>query len=363
MLLIGRMCQNVDDKGNIMNEYTLYLDESKNKENTLFTISGVIIKNSNIEKLNSSINEIKRCIWDDKYIEDNNPVLHCVELNTIKNNRNNQKFLSTYSKTHRVLSDLCKNDKDEIKKIYDNVYAKFAKTLKDIDCITIGCLIDLEKFKYIYENNKYANEELFFEIAMQEIIENYSYFLLNNNGVGNIVYESRNNASAYTEKSSDFKMYNNFCKIKASNKGISFINQDMIAKTIRYFFVHNKKDDVSGLQLADFVAYNILQSIYRSKEQYNEFMTKIYDRLYNGEFDKTHRDLRNYFGLKRLPYDFESIHKLENAFAKIKKSYESLKTEKNKLLKKNKLLTNGKNKLIEQNENLKKEIKKLKEVN
>lgn len=32
-----------------MEEYTLYLDESKNKENTLFTISGIILKKSETE--------------------------------------------------------------------------------------------------------------------------------------------------------------------------------------------------------------------------------------------------------------------------------------------------------------------------
>ena len=230
-----------------------------------------------------------------------------------------------------------------------------------MDCTIIGCLIDLDKFKYIYGESIQFKEELFFEVAMQEIIENYAHFLLNNNGVGYIVYESRNNESALTDKSSDFKMYNNFCKIKVCNKGISFINQEIISKTIRYFYVYSKKDDVAGLQLADFVAYNILQSITRTKEQYTEFMKKIYDRFYNGMIDKAEKDLRSYFGLKRLPYDFESIHCLEIENAKIKKSYNSLKTERNSLIKKNNFLMDDKNKLLEQNKKLKEEIKSLRE--
>lgn len=43
-----------------MDEYTLYLDESKNKEQTLFTISGIIIKNSNIDNLNHGMYEAKK---------------------------------------------------------------------------------------------------------------------------------------------------------------------------------------------------------------------------------------------------------------------------------------------------------------
>lgn len=45
-------------------------------------------------------------------------------------------------------------------------------------------------------------------------------FLLKNNGIGNIIYESRSNTFEFSDKSADFKMYNNFCKIKACNKGI-----------------------------------------------------------------------------------------------------------------------------------------------
>ena len=38
-------------RGRFMDEYTLYLDESKNKEKTLFLISGIIVKNSEIDNL------------------------------------------------------------------------------------------------------------------------------------------------------------------------------------------------------------------------------------------------------------------------------------------------------------------------
>ncbi len=343
-----------------MEEYTLYLDESKNKEKTLFVISGIIIKNSEIDKLNSSITDAKKCIWDKSYINNNHPVLHCVELSTIKDSRNNKRFLSTYINLHPHYSILNTKSSVEIKKIYDNIYNICSKAIKDTNCITIGCLIDIEKYKYIYGNKPYPKEELLFEVAVQEIIENYAHFLLNVNGVGNIVYESRSSELALTEKSPDFKMYNNFCRIKSCNKGISFIDQETIAKTIRYFYVYSKKDDISGLQLADFVAYNTLQSINRTKEQYTEFMKKISDRLYNGGHDLSVKDLRDYFGLKKLPYDFQSIHKLENENASLRKSNQNIKTEKNNLAKKNKLLADGKNKLVLQLENSKAEIKRIK---
>ena len=55
----------------VMDEYTLYLDESKNREKTLFLISGIIIKNSEIDNLSTAINDAKKCIWDECYIKNN----------------------------------------------------------------------------------------------------------------------------------------------------------------------------------------------------------------------------------------------------------------------------------------------------
>ncbi len=70
--------------------------------------------------------------------------------------------------------------------------------------------------------------------------------------------------------------------------------------------------------MADFAAYNMLQSVKRTEEQYPEFM-------------------------------------------KNKKANENIKTERNNLIKKNNLLSEGKNKLLKQNEELKVEIIRLKE--
>lgn len=341
-----------------MDEYTLYLDESKNSEKTLFVIGGIIIKNSEIAKLNSAIYDVKKCIWAEDYINDNHPILHCTELSTIKNSRSNKRFLSTYLNIHPTLSILGTQSSSEIKSIYDNVYNICCKTIKAIECVTIGCLVDIEKFKYIYGNSIYPKEDILFEVALQEIIENYSHFLLCNKSVGNIVYESRNDEFALTEKSPDFKMYNNFCKIKACNKGVTFIDQETISKTIRYLYMHSKQEDIPGLQFADFVAYNMIQSTNRTTEQYTEFMKKISDRLYNGGHELTGKDLRDYFGLKKLPYDFQRIHLLEDANTALKKSNDNIKTERNNLIKRNNLLIEGKNKLVTQLEDCKTEIKR-----
>ena len=61
-------------------EYVLYLDESEFKASKTFAIAGIGVKKENIDMLEMRVNEIKKLIWDDKYISENNPVLHCTEL-------------------------------------------------------------------------------------------------------------------------------------------------------------------------------------------------------------------------------------------------------------------------------------------
>lgn len=347
-----------------MDDYTLYLDESKNTDGTYFTISGLIIKNKDTELLNNSILEAKKCVWSAEYIESHHPVLHCVELTTIKNCSWNKKQLTSYIKHYPHYSILQNNYCTTIKSKYDNVYGKLSKALKDVNCTIIGCIIDINKFKYLYGNNFKIDSELFFEVAMQETIENYAHFLYKNNGIGSIVYESRNNETAQTDRSPDFKMYNNFCKIKSNNKGISFINQEMISKTIRYLNIYNKKDNIAGLQIAVFIAYNIvsIKSFFDNVNK-SEFQKKIYDRLYNGNYTIDEKDLRSYFGIKYLPYDFEYIKELENERIKIKSSLDSIKAEKRNLIKQNKNLYSEKNRLIEENKKLREQINALSQNN
>lgn len=345
-----------------MDEYTLYLDESRNKERTKFVIAGIIVKNTDIDMLSSSILNAKKCIWDDEYIKNNHPILHCVELTSIKDNRKNSKTLPKLLNQYSNYSIWADKDKAYIKKAYDDVYIKLSKAIKDVNGVVLGCLMDVSRLTFLYGENIKSKQDLFFEIAMQEIIENYTHFLLKNNAVGYIVYESRNGDDAITNKSADVKMFDNFCKIKICNKGISFMEQKSVIERVKYLTIHGKKEDIAGLQLADFIAYNIthLKQLF-IKDPNNDFANKIFDNTYNGTYDIHEKDLRYYFGIKQLPFDFQRITILEDENAKLKNSNDSLKTERKKLTKKISLLTEKKELLISQNNELKKEVNELKE--
>lgn len=358
-----------------MQEYTLYLDESRNYDKTYVTVSGIIVKNSDIEIIDTGISEAKLCIWDKNYIEKNTPTLHCVDLTTLKNYSYNpkNKVLSKRLDLAHDYSIFKNTDASDIKSKYNNVHSRLCKILREINSTIIGCLIDYNKFQYLYgDQAEKIESELFVEVAMQETIENYAHFLYKNNGIGSIVYESRTGIDAYTNRSLDFKMYDNFCKIKSGNKGISFINQDKLSKTIRYLNIHSKKENIAGLQLADFIAYHIaaMKPFWASKCNYKnekalqtqpEFQRKIYERLYNGNYSLAEKDLRSYFGMKYLPYDFEYLEDLRNEHSKLSKAYDNLKTERNKLNRKNKELQAHKDNLIKEKSELAEENRKLKE--
>ena len=152
-------------------------------------------------------------------------------------------------------------------------------------------------------------------------------------------------------------MFDTFCKIKASGRGMLFSDDKTIAKTIRYLHIYSKTDDIAGLQVADFVVYNLIQcERILDEASRTEFMKKLVDRLYNGDYDISVKDFRYHFGLRRIPFDYQRLIYLENRFDKLKKSYENLKTERNNLITKKQNLELSKNKLIEENRKLKKNI-------
>lgn len=342
-----------------MEEYILYLDESKNSKGTVFVIGGFAIKKNEIEKLEKYILTAKKCIWEDDYISNEHPVLHCTDLNVIHNNRKN-KNRSNIIKNYEFLNILDGKEPEQIKDIYNNVYIKLCEAVKNLSIVPLGCILNLQKYRFIYNNYLDGKYELFFEVAMQQIIENFSYYLYCNNGVGSIVYESRNGKTE-SKNSNDSKMFDNFCKIKICNKGISFITQKTIFETVKYFNSYSKHDDIAGLQLADFIAYEFMN---RGNDlnigNYPEFTKKLFSRLYNGGFSLEDKDLRHYFGLRSLPFDYELIISQQSQIERLERANRNLKSEKNKLFTDNQRLKERKQKLIDENSKLRNEIAELK---
>lgn len=290
-------------------EYTLFLDESYNDQTDLFCIAGCIIKNTDLPALDTEINEIKKLIWTQDEIENLVPVLHSTELNIAYKNRNNPKIFQYTKDAYSVFNS--KNSSD-ISLIYQGVYAKFSALIKNQNIITLCCIIDRKKFRSYYSLPSQPRLlDDWYDIAMQEILESYTHFLCKVNGVGSVIYEARNDSSTNRSNSLDNKMFHNFCKVKVNGKGVAYLTNRTIYERIRFLNIVTKKENHSGLQLADFIAFNYIKWFARNESDRTDFMKRIHLAAYNGNHDLSTEDLRECWGVRILPYDILKVQKLQ----------------------------------------------------
>lgn len=326
-----------------MNEYVLYLDESSRDDENFLSVGGFIIKKTDVSILREKMNDVRKLIWDEDYIKSNNPILHSTELNRVYKNRSDTN--SSIYITHEEYRILAAKQKDEISNIYKDIYAKLCVILKKMDITILGCVIDKSAYNYLY-SDKYVDD--YYNIAIETIIENYIHFLDGVNGVGSIIYESRNSPFRNDAYSPDVRMYNNFCSIKTENKGMKNLSMKSTLFRLRDFSFQRKSGDGLCLAFADFVVYNMskMQHI-KELDNRTEFMKKLYDSSYNGNFLITDKDVRDYFGIKVLPIDMNLINNLKIENRKIKSAIKNYKYDIRKLSRKNKQLIDEKGKLKE----------------
>lgn len=193
-------------------EYVLYLDESEFKASKTFAIAGIAVKKENIDMLEMGVNEIKKLIWDDKYISENNPVLHCTELQKIFTKRK----MNNISGVKEEYQEFIKKSDDEIEKIYYQVYGRIAQLLKKAQVTVFSCIIKIQQLNDLFFLDKGHNGihliDDKYNIALQKIIESYTHYLSANDGYGDVVYEARNSTGENSAKSPDIKLTNVYHK-------------------------------------------------------------------------------------------------------------------------------------------------------
>lgn len=308
-----------------MTEYTLFLDESTSDDKNFICVGGFAIKNKSIDKLRSKINDIRKLIWDDEYIAKHDPILHSTELNLIHSHRNDG-FLSSYIKREEYNIFATKNA-EEIHKIYLSIYHELCMILKSFDITIFSCIINNDNYKYIYDG-KFTDD--YYHICLETIIENYIYFLNDKKGVGSIIYEARNSINRNDSFSPDEKMFNNFCAIKSQNKGIINSTPKSTLIRLRNFEYQRKSGQNLCLGLADFIIYNISKMQHIEDKNRNEFMHKIYNNAYNGNYTDD-KNLRDYFGIRVLPEDIRLVSNLKEQNEHMRKKIKNQKNEINKL--------------------------------
>ena len=319
-------------------EYVLYLDESE-IQSKKFAIAGFAIKKSNISNIEQSLCALKEMVWGKEYVINNVPVVHCTELTKVYNKRKKAGIPDGLSAPFALLAQ---KSSDEIETIYTQVFASLSRIIRTHDVTIFSCTVDVNELnKLFYMDETHNGIHMIddkYNIALQKIIESYTHFLCCQDGYGDIIYESRNTTGENSQNSPDVKLINNYHQVHANNRGIVFTSDKTIQERNRTITTYGKSDDIAGLQLADFIANNILkfQSI-KEASQVTDFMKQLHRFSYNGGYSVEQKDHRNFWGMRIIP-SFPKVSKLEAEIV-------SLTAEIKKLRAANKKLRNERNKL------------------
>lgn len=314
-------------------EYVLYLDESEFKTSKTFAIAGIAIKKKNIGLLEQGMEEVKRLIWSEEYIASNNPILHCTEFQKVFVNRKSDDITDVKDEYQEFM----KLSEEEIEKIYYQVYGKLCQVLKKADATVFSCIIKMQQLQDLFfldetHNGIHLIDDKY-NIALQKVIENYTHYLSVNDGYGDVVYESRNTTGENSANSPDVKLINVYHKIQANNKGIVYTDSMAVQSRNRTIVAYSKSENLAGLQLADFVAYNIIRlEGCKVEQQITDFMKQIHRLSYNGGHSISEKDQRSFWGMRVLP-SYLRMEELITSNKSLKNANANLKKERNKLKK------------------------------
>lgn len=278
------------------------MDESEFSGSKTFAIAGIALAKKQISVLEQGMQEIRRLIWSEEYITKNSPVLHCTELQKIFVKRNFDEAIGVKPEYQEFI----KLSADEIEKIYYQVYGKMSQLLKRVGATVFSCVIKMRQlYDLFYLDENHNGVHLIddkYNIALQKVVGNYTHYLSVCDGYGDVVYESRNTVGENSDKSPDIKLINDCHKIQANNKGIVYTDSMAIQGRNRTIVAYSKNENLAGLQIADFVAYNIIKlETCNVDKQITDFMKQIHKLSYNGGHKIAEKDQCSFWGMRVLP--------------------------------------------------------------
>lgn len=263
-----------------MDNYTLYLDESTTSDagrKPAFVIAGIIIKDEYHDSIfTDALNHVKSIIWSD-IPNCSNIILHEKEVKD--------------ATQHRLPKNLIK---DEYKRFYNNVnnttnlYTELSHLIRTSEIYTMACAIDKDLLYKNYDT-KICNDE--YNICLQVLMENFCHFLYQNNAIGSIKYEAR-------EDSQNADLMQRFYQIKSI--GTLYIDSYAIQKYIKEIEFPSKQDNLAGLQIADFLPNQIGKKVMGINLFANtqDFNNNIFRKAYNGNVNNKKR-----YGIKSILQD------------------------------------------------------------
>ena len=263
-----------------MKTYNLYLDESSthtDNKQVHFAIAGIIVEeNYHNNILIPRLNKLKESIWKSKFSNFSDLILHEKDISFALEPRNKKKLINIPIE-YQQFSDI-----KEAKK----VYIELEKIVRDNNILVMGaCIIEDDLYKH-YPKDILTDK---YRIILQVIFENFCHFLKENNAVGNIFYEE-------IGESENKKMSMRLHQIKAL--GTMYIHPYAMQNLIKNISFPNKKDNIAGLQIADFIPNNIVRFIAKKPKKPLNLYNAINSARYNGGSSINKPDK---FGIKIIP--------------------------------------------------------------
>ncbi|HJD05332.1 MAG TPA: DUF3800 domain-containing protein [Candidatus Onthoplasma faecipullorum] len=241
-----------------MDKYRLYIDESgtasfknMNGNNKYLTLSGIIIKSTEVNNINFNLNRLKSKYFNYD-IDLRNIILHRED---IYNKR----------KGFEPLND--ENVKNEFNK---DLISFLENSTYHIIGVTINKESRVKKYKYPHDP---------YTTALETLIKRYVLFLEEHNSRGDILLESRNKNDNETLERIYQEIYNNGTKKNRNTIDIdsSRFQKSLTSKSLKF---KNKSDNLAGLQIADLLANPLRNKLILVNEQINQF-SDFSQTLYN----------------------------------------------------------------------------------
>lgn len=242
-----------------MNEYILFLDESKNTPPSVhICLGGCAIEKEYYEKtIKPFMSAMKKEVFDDENI-----ILHETELRAVK-------------KTEYAV--LRNKEKREL------FWNRMAELFDNHNITVFSAVINPEKHRNLF-NSKYLNDE--YSICLEIVLEQYAHFLEKNNAVGSVCIESQNTKA-------DNRLNNHYQRL--IKRGTRNLNNMALQKHIGALSFYMKTDLNVGLQIADFIPNTLKKYIHSLPQKKPSIENSIVSKLYDGGISEP-----NEFGVKNL---------------------------------------------------------------
>jgi len=250
-------------KGDFMS-YNLYLDESKISINSKsgYSVAGVIIEEGpQLYNVRKELGRVKSKIWSSKlgYGRSKQIVFHEAEIRSHREG-------TLKRRPEYVDFKKAENIRLAVNGI-GNIVGKF-------NLPVLGVLEDQTAIAEAYKTKRDSHASYY--LALEQIIENYCYFLKNHNSVGKIICESRRNQNSGVLDQRVRKMY-----MKILVHGTLRYSASDLQDCLKDIVFIQKQENDAGLQIADFIPRPFLVNYFKISQT----KPSIYQILRKARYD------------------------------------------------------------------------------